>query len=53
MAKSGRLELGDNILQYFILSAILYEKRPFAFVNPLWEAYGQRTMIILGSLESA
>jgi len=25
----------------------------FGVFEPLWEAYGQRTMIILGSLESA
>jgi len=29
------------------------ENGHFAFLSPLWEAYGQRTMFILRSLESA
>jgi len=29
------------------------ENGRFVFLSPLWVAYGQRTMIILGSLESA
>jgi len=41
------------VADFLQASAILEENRPFCVFEPPLGAYGQRKMIILGSLESA